>query len=89
MILQWSSRTASDLDLDGEELEATHGVVVAEDDERAGPVRVESDGSVDSHLQLVLELSTGNKIIKTRHMLKVDQTILPLDVHQEELTHVG
>ena len=64
-------------------------MVVADDDERAGPVRVESDGSVDSHFQIVQELSTGNKIIKTRHILKVEQTILPFNVHQEELTHVG
>ena len=67
MILQWSSRTPSDSDLDGEKLEATHGVVVADEDERAGPVRVESDGSVERHLQIVLELATENRIIKTRH----------------------
>ena len=38
-------------------------MVVADDDERASPVRVESDRSVDQldcHLQVVLELSTGN-----------------------------
>ena len=65
LIFQWSSRTPSDLDLDGEELEATHGVVVADDDEGASLVRVENDRSVDRHLEIVLELSTENRIVYT------------------------
>ena len=62
-----SLRTLSDLELDGEELDATQAVVVADDDERSSLVRVEGDRSVDRNLQIVLELSTENRIIKTRH----------------------
>ena len=43
-------------------------MVVADEDERAGLVTVESDRSldqVDGHLQIVLELSTENIINKT------------------------
>ena len=41
-------------------------MVVADNDERPSLVRVESDRPVDRHLQVVLELSTENRIIKTR-----------------------
>ena len=60
-----SLRTLSDLELDGEELDATQAVVVADDDERSSLVRVEGDRSVDRNLQIVLELSTENIIKKT------------------------
>ena len=40
-------------------------MVVAEDDERASLVGVESDRSVDRHLEVVQELSAANRIIKT------------------------
>ena len=60
-----SLRTLSDLELDGEELDATQAVVVADDDERSSLVRVEGDRSVDRNLQIVLELSTENIINKT------------------------
>ena len=52
-------------ELDGEELEPPQSVVVAEDDERASLVGVESDRSVDRHLEVVQELSAANRIIKT------------------------
>ena len=62
--LIFSERIPSDLDR--EELQPAHGVVVGDDDERPSLVRVESDRSVDQldcHLQVVLELSTENIII--------------------------
>ena len=40
-------------------------MVVADEDERASLVTVESDRSVDRHLEVVQELSAANSIIKT------------------------
>ena len=60
-----SAQIASELDRD--ELDPAQAVVVADDDERASPVRVESDrsvGQLDPHLQVLQELSAENIIIK-------------------------
>ena len=64
-------------DLDGEELDPAHGVVVADDDERPSLVGVENDRSVDRHLQIVLELSAVNRIIKTRRGSSANFTFQP------------
>ena len=50
-------------ELEGEELEPAEVLVVADEDERASLVTVESDRSVeqlDRHLEVVLERSTEN-----------------------------
>ena len=50
-------------ELEGEELKPSEVLVVADEDERASLVTVESDRSVeqlDRHLEVVLELSTEN-----------------------------
>ena len=64
-------------------------MVVGDDDERPSLVRVESDRPVDRHLQVVLELSAENRMIKTSRHDRVHQAILPLSFHQAELTPVG
>ena len=52
-------------------------MVVGDDDERPSLVRVESDQPVDRHLQVVLELSAENRMIKTQRGLSGNFTSEP------------